>query len=297
MMNAGEKNRGRNVGQGQMDDWESWVGRRTTSSAWLDPAQANRMAATLDRDPYFTSGMALPPAWHWLYFHDVAPAASLGGDGHPAVGVVMPPVPLPRRMWAGGRLDFPDTLPLGAEATRETTIHSVVPKAGRTGPLFFVEVEHEISVGTSRDAAVRETQTIVYRELPTGDSTVGADMEQAPTQADFTDRWHLDSTALFRYSALTFNGHRIHYDADYSRDVEGYPNLVIHGPLIATLLLDSLTTRGHEIATFTCRARSALFLPQPFTSNGRIRDDVVDLWATSESGALALQAQATVRKG
>jgi len=275
-----------------MADWEEWVGRTTRSEAFLDPAQANRMAVTLDRQPEFVAGDALPPAWHWLYFHDLVPASRLGGDGHPALGVTMPPVPLPRRMWAGGSLTFLEPLRLGGQAERTTRIASITPKSGRSGDLFFVSIEHEISAGGR--TALRELQTIVYRELnPEGAGA--APPPVAPDAADYSDLWEVDSVALFRYSALTFNGHRIHYDVDYARSVEGYDDLVIHGPLIATLLLDAATSRGHDIETFAYRAKSPMLLPNAFTVNGRLGDDSGLLWAAATDGRLAMEAEVGLR--
>ncbi|MFF7476974.1 MaoC family dehydratase N-terminal domain-containing protein [Streptomyces sp. NPDC008092] len=271
-----------------MTDWKDWIGRSTTTTAWLDPEQANRMAVTLDREPSFKAGEALPPAWHWLYFHDIVQARNLGGDGHPALGVTMPPVPLPRRMWAGGEFTFHEPLPLGVTATRTSTIRSITEKHGRTGPLFFVTVDHDVEA--DGQPAVSEVQTIVYRELPTEPVLVGGPV--APTDAEFSETWHLDSTALFRYSALTFNGHRIHYDADYSRSVEGYPNLVIHGPLLATLLLDLAVHEGRPLGSFRYKARSPLFLPDAFTVNGRRDGRRTSLWAASLDGRLAMEAEA-----
>lgn len=265
-----------------------WVGVRTTSSAFLDPAQANRMQVTLDRECTFADGDELPPAWHWLYFHDLVRASDLGTDGHPALGITMPPVPLPRRMWAGGELSFGRPLLLGSEATRTSTILAITPKEGRSGPLYFVTVEHDIRSGDQ--PAVLETQTIVYREV---DTSPPQDAPVTPTEAEFTDRWHPDSTALFRYSALTFNGHRIHYDVDYARTVEGYPNLVIHGPLLATLLLDALVRREQRITAFSYRARSPLFLPDAFTVNGRREGKSARLWAAALDGRLAMEGEAT----
>ncbi len=276
------------TGEPPTGDWESWVGRTTTSSCWLDPEQANKMAVTLDREPTFRDGDPLPPAWQWLYFHDVVRASQLGEEGHPALGVTMPPVPLPRRMWAAGSLESSAPLPLGATATRVSTIRSITPKQGSTGPLCFVTVEHDFSVeGTHR---LREEQTIVYREMSSTAEVPQA--VPAPTRADSTTPWLLDSTALFRYSALTFNGHRIHYDADYCRAVEGYPDLVIHGPLIATLLLDLAHRLDRSHRVFAYRARSPLFLPHGFTVNASYDSDVTTLWATNHEGGLAMQAQA-----
>lgn len=267
--------------------WKDWIGTSRSSTAWLDPEQANRMAVTLDRKPAFTSGDVLPPAWHWLYFHDVVRASDLGEDGHPALGVTMPPVPLPRRMWAGGELEFRFPLRLGTTATRISTIRSVTEKHGRTGPLFFVTVEHDVRV--DEQTALREGQTIVYRELPT--EPASTDGPPAPDSPDFSDTWRLDNTALFRYSALTYNGHRIHYDADYSRAVEGYPNVVIHGPLLATLLLDLAVRHERPLALFRYRARSPLFLPDAFTVNGRRDGTTSALWAASPDGRLAMEAE------
>ena len=271
-----------------MNDWESWIGRESTSVETLDPAQANRMAVTLDREPTFKAGDPLPPAWHWLYFHDVVRASQLGDEGHPELGISMPPVPLPRRMWAGGRLEFMHSIALGARVQRRSTIQAITPKVGKTGPLFFVTVKHELS--TDGLVNLIEEQTIVYREMSsTAELPAPA---PAPAHPDATTRWELDSTALFRYSALTFNGHRIHYDADYSRQVEGYPNLVIHGPLIATLLLDLAHREQRTCRHFRYRARNPLFLPDAFTVNGSFDGDTTALWAANGTGGLAMQAWA-----
>ena len=271
-----------------MTDWQAWIGRTSVLGAWLDPAQANRMAATLDRAPEFRAGDALPPAWHWLFFHDVVPASRLGPDGHPALGVVLPPVPLPRRMWAGGSLAFHAPLRLGDTAERTTTIRSIAPKIGRSGALFFVTVEHALRCGGA--LCLLEEQTLVYRDL----APLVAPAQPAPAEADYTQRYQLDSTALFRYSALTFNGHRIHYDLDYARAIEGYPNLVIHGPLIATLLLDLYARQGWPLARFRYRAHSPLFLPHPFSASGKAGVRSTRLWAADHAGALAMEAEAFV---
>lgn len=273
------------------NEWSEWIGRSTSSNALLDPAQANRLAVTLDREPGFKIGDAVPPAWHWLYFHDLVAASDLGPDGHPKLGVTMPPSLPPRRMWAAGRIDFVAPLRLGQEATRTSTIRTVTPKDGRTGPLVFVTIDHVLHV--DGETRVREEQSVVYRE-PT--APAGGTSSLAPEQTDFSETWQLDNAALFRYSALTFNSHRIHYDADYARDIEGYPSLVIHGPLLLTLLLDAATQRGIDLASVRYRAVSPVFLPEAFTVNGRHDDDALALWATSASGHLAMDATATTQK-
>lgn len=277
-----------------MTSWESWIGTHRTTSATLDPAQANRMAATLDREPTFGHGDQLPPGWHWLYFHDTVPASRLGPDGHPALGETMPPVPLARRMWAGGNLTFVTPMQLGTTATRTTTIRDIADKQGRSGPLTFVTVDHDIDV--AGQLAVSETQTIVYRDMPTiandGIQVQATRPDEGP--AAFSESWQLDSTALFRYSALTFNGHRIHYDADYARSVEGYAHLVIHGPLIATLLMDLAVRHRGPLRSFRYRAQSPLLLPDAFTVNGRHdNDESTTLWASSTDGRVAMSAECT----
>ena len=271
-----------------MNQWQDWIGRTSSSEAYLDPAQANAMLVTLDREPSLCAGDILPPAWHWLYVHEHVRASELGPDGHPQLGVVMPPVPLPRRMWAGGQFVFHAPLLLGTTVMRESTIQSITHKQGRSGPLFFVTVGHRLY--TNDQLNLIEQQSIVYRELSV--DTAASSAQLAPDDADYTQRYQLNSTALFRYSALTFNGHRIHYDADYARQVEGYPDLVIHGPLIATLLLDLYIRQGSPLSSFRYRAKSPLFLPHAFTVNGKSTERGARLWASNHLGELAMEAEA-----
>jgi 3-methylfumaryl-CoA hydratase len=270
---------------------DDWLGRTTTTVVTLSPGPANRLASTLDRETTFKVGDVLPAAWHWLYFHEVVAASDVGLDGHPRLGVTMPPSKLTRRMWAAGQIEFVTPLELGKTVERTSTIRSITPKSGRSGELLFVSVEHDLRVdGIS---AVREQQTIVYRDpaAPAGGASFAA-----PTDEDFADTWQLDNVTLFRYSALTFNSHRIHYDADYARDAEGYPGLVVHGPLLVTLLLDAAAQRDIDVAEIRYRAVSPVFLPDAFTVNGRRDDGEVALWATSATGQLAMKATVTPRQ-
>ena len=271
-----------------MNDIHSWIGRETRTEAFLDPAQANRMAATLGRERTFRDGDPLPHGWHWLYFHDIVPSGKLGRDGHPALGEVMPPVPLERRMWAAGALRFEQPLLLGQRAERVSRISGITKKKGKSGELYFVEVESEVT--SDAHLALHETQTIVYREM---DGAATTAQPEAPSNPDFSEHWQLDNVALFRYSALTFNGHRIHFDVDYARLVEGYEDLVIHGPLIATLLLDLAAQNSTDLATFEYRAKSPLLLPDPFTVYGKSNDSGLHLWAATLGGRLAMEATAT----
>lgn len=270
-----------------MNTWEDWLGRSSITTIRFDAVHANRMAVTLDRDPGFHDGDILPPAWHWLYFHDLVKASDLGDEGHPRLGLIMPPMPLPRRMWAGGTIEFRAPIYLGETLEKNSTIRSITPKQGRTGLLYFVSVEHTLAA--QGHIKLFEEQSIVYREMSTGEAVAQA--RPAPSDADFSQQYTLNSSALFRYSALTFNAHRIHYDVDYAREIEGYPNLVVHGPLIATLLLDLYVQQGLPLSIFRYQARSPLFLPQPFRVNGKRGEQSTKLWASNHEGGLAMDAE------
>jgi 3-methylfumaryl-CoA hydratase len=267
---------------------QQWVGREAVSEAVIAVEPANLLAATLDQTPAWQAGDVLPPAWHWLYFHEAVQTSLLGEEGHRQVGGFMPPVSLPRRMWAGGQFQFERPLRLGELARRRSTVRSVSLKEGRSGPLCFVVLEHEVTVQAG--LCFREEQTLVYRAAPRSGEAVGP-ARPAPAEADFSRQIRPNPVLLFRYSALTFNSHRIHYDQDYCRQVEGYPDLVVHGPLIATLLLDLV--RRHfpaaTLTTFAYQARSPLFNPEPFTVNGRRLGQTVQLWAANPAGGLAME--------
>jgi 3-methylfumaryl-CoA hydratase len=274
---------------------QQWVGKTETAGSRVGAVTADAMAATLDRPQHFKEGDALPPLWHWAYFWSAAPASDIGPDGHPKRGGFLPPVPLPRRMWAGGRLTFASPLPVEGLATRASTVMSVTPKSGASGSLVFVTVKHELA--HEGRLCVTEEHDIVYRPLP----KPGAQPPQpkmAPQGAAWSRTVTPDPVLLFRYSALTFNGHRIHYDRSYVTEVEGYPGLIVHGPLIATLLADLL--RRHmpdaDMTAFSFRAVGSLFDIEPFTLCGQPDADgrTVRLWAQNMRGELAMEAQATL---
>jgi 3-methylfumaryl-CoA hydratase len=222
----------------------------------MDPARGAALQVALGLAPAITADSALPPFFHQLYFWDPQPPARLGRDGHPATGLgLIPDLGLPRRMWAGGRLTFHAPLMAGRPAEKTTTIESITRKEGRTGPLGFVTLRHEIR--QNGQACVTEWQDLVYREDP----APGAPAPLAPrarTDEDLCQTVHFDSTLLFRYSALTFNGHRIHYDLDYARDVEGYGGLVTHGPLLAQHLMLLAEERLGHLNRFSFRATAPL---------------------------------------
>jgi len=274
---------------------QQWVGNTETTSARINAHAATALAATLDRPFSFPAGAALPPLWHWIYFWNAAAQAELGPDGHPSRGGFLPLVPLPRRMWAGGRLTFSAPLPIEADATRTSVVRSVTAKPGASGNLAFVTVKHDLShAGT---VCVTEEHDIVYRDLPQSGALAPA-AKPAPTDPAWSRTITPDPVLLFRYSALTFNGHRIHYDRSYVTEVEGYPGLIVHGPLIATLLADLLQRHLPEarMCAFSFRAVGSLYDTEPFIVCGRPSADgtTVQLWAQNMRGELAMQAEATL---
>ncbi len=275
---------------------QQWVGKTEAAHAPIATGAAQALAATLDRSSLLANPPAnLPPLWHWIYFWSAAQQAQLGPDGHAERGGFLPPVPLPRRMWAGGRLAFHVALPLDIEATRTSTVKQVDVKNAASGTLAFVTVAHDISVDGT--LCITEEHDIVYRAAPLP-GAVAPPAKAAPQNATWSRTITPDPVLLFRYSALTFNGHRIHYDRAYVTEVEGYPGLVVHGPLIATLLAD-LVRRHLPDATmrsFDFRAVGPLFDIEPFTVNGRLDADGihVHLWAANARGELAMQATATI---
>jgi 3-methylfumaryl-CoA hydratase len=273
----------------------SWIGRTEIRHDVVTPWPMAALAATLDRDdPMPTDGDPLPPLWHWLYFLSTDRQSTLGEDGHAKRGGFLPPVPLPRRMWAGGRFEFHHQLRVGDQITRVSTIQDVREKEGRSGPLAFVVVRHEIS--NAQGLALWEEHDIVYRDIPLSAADVPI-VPLAPEHSAWQRTIVPDDVLLFRYSALTFNGHRIHYDRRHATEVEGYPGLIVHGPLVATLLLD-LARRElpqADIASFNFRAVAPLFDTGPFTVCGVTETSVVNLWAKDASNQLAITAQAILR--
>ena len=274
-------------------DLQGWVGKTETRTDLITAAPMAALAATLDRDDAEPrAGDPVPPLWHWLYFLPRDRQSDLAEDGHAHRGGFLPPVPLPRRMWAGDRIEFRRPLRVGETITRTSRILDVRRKEGRTGPLIFVVVRHEIG------DALAEEHDIVYRQ-PSSPGEAATMPPAAPARAPWERVIKPDDVLLFRYSALTFNGHRIHYDRRYATEVEGYPGLIVHGPLIATLLVDLLRRNAPDaaIARFTFRAVSPLFDTAPFTVCGQPDDNgkAVHLWARNPQGGLAMDATVTLQ--
>jgi 3-methylfumaryl-CoA hydratase len=272
------------------------VGRSESANDQITPVPIAALSATLDREaPDPQPGYLLPPLWHWLYFLPVHRQSELGPDGHPQRGGFLPPVSLPRRMWAGGRLQFHRSLRVADRISRVSQISDITYKEGRTGALVFVTAHHEIS--NNQGLAVTEEQDLVFRENPKSGDLAPAP-KNAPVNSQFQRMVCPDPVMLFRYSALTFNNHRIHYDRRYAMEVEGYPGLVVHGPLIATLLLDLLHRNFAEavVTGFAYRAIRPLFDTAGFSVCGRLvtAGNTAELWAQDAGGYLAMEATATL---
>ena len=266
----------------------NWAPVTERVQARIDGFPARAMAATLDRDESFPDGAQLPPLWHWFHALKLYPLAEAGPDGHQALGHFLPPLPLPRRMWAGGRLTFHAPLRIGAEVTRESVEAQVAEKTGRSGPIAFVTVRHLWR--DSEALLIDEEQDIVYRRA---DAPPGA-VVMAPVNETLRREMVAGPVLLFRYSALTFNGHRIHYDRDFCA-AEGYDGLVVHGPLLASLLLDLLRIEGGLVPrSFSFRAMAPVMADRRFSLCARIEAAEAHLWVRREDGVMSMEARATL---
>ena len=277
-----------------LEHLRTWIGNTRTDEDLIALRHARLMAATLNypATERISAGKVLPPLWHWSYFLEGAPSQELGIDGHPARGGFMPPVPLPNRMWAGGRVSFIAPVIICSSVRKESTIMDVAHKQGRAGDLVFVTVLHELK-SLKGDLLIREEQDLVYKEASTPGTIIAP--PAIKRSGHFSTTYTPTSPMLFRYSALTFNGHRIHYDADYCRDTEGYKNPVIHGPLNATMLAGyAEEISGKKLRTFNYRGLSPAFLGDSITIHALVQDDNISLAATLECGTTCMEAGATI---
>jgi 3-methylfumaryl-CoA hydratase len=277
-----------------LDHLRQWIGRTTEASDIVTAQLVKGLRATLFQeigDP--KPGDAAPFTSHWCLAPPVFPMSQLSEDGHPTRGGFLPPVPLPRRMWAGGELEFLDALRVGDESKRASRISDVTMKTGSTGVLCFVSVEHEVT--TLRGTAIRERQDIVYRDASSGPSAPQAKPAAAPPLAQHREGHMADPVLLFRYSALTFNGHRIHYDRAYVTEVEGYPGLIFHGPLQASFIVE-LAARlrgGKPPRKFSYRGLQPLFEGSEFSVNANETAAGMELWTANSAGQPTMKGVAT----
>ncbi|PCJ34420.1 MAG: acyl-CoA dehydrogenase [Cellvibrionales bacterium] len=277
-----------------LEHLKQWEGKQESCDDVISLATAQAMAATLDWQDLPQTGDALAKPGHWLHFLAMARQSAISTDGHPKKGGFLPPVPLPRRMWASGNVDFHQALTIGDAVRRVSTVKSVTHKQGGSGNLVFVVVEHEIFSGET--LAISDTQNLVYREDP----APGAPAPKPMTpkfEAQFSRTVMPDPVLLFRFSALTFNSHRIHYDRNYAMNEEGYAGLVVHGPLSATLLLDLVRNElpDVEIAHYDYRAVRPLIDGNAFQIQGCRSDEGLNLWVVDHDGAMTMQAKVVLK--
>lgn len=278
-----------------LDKLKDWVGRSRTTEDFAAPFPVRALVATFDEaDPDPDMGDPLPPLWHWLYFLELAPQSKIGPDGHAERGEFLPPIELPRRMWAGSRLTFSGApLRIGDTISRRSEIKSVEPKTGSTGSMVFVTLLHTIS--GPKGVSCLEEHDIVYRE-PARPGEKPREPRPAPTDATWSRKIVPDPVLLFRFSALTFNGHRIHYDQPYVTGTEGYPGLVVHGPLMGMqqLELARRSNAGKVVKSFEFRALSPAFANVPLTVGARRETDgSLTTWIADAKGGLAQQGKVT----
>jgi 3-methylfumaryl-CoA hydratase len=277
-----------------LDHLREWVGRSTQASDIVTAQLVKGLRATLFMDiDEPKRGDAAPFTVHWCLAPQVYPMSELGPDGHPTRGGFLPPVPLPRRMWAGGELEIFEALRVGDEVTRTSRIADVTMKTGSTGMLCFVSVDHLIT--TSRGAAIRERQDIVYRDMSTSEPSAPVKPATAPPTAKHRETHMADPVLLFRYSALTFNGHRIHYDRDYVTKVEGYPGLIFHGPMQAAFLVEFAAKLhgGTAPKKFVYRGVQPLFEGSEFSVNANEAGSGLEMWTANSAGQPTMRGTAT----
>jgi 3-methylfumaryl-CoA hydratase len=286
-----------------MTSIQEWIGKQSSAVDTLALTPANALAACLNRCA-LADGDSLPPLWHWLFFLPFSQQSQLGVDGHAASNDFMPPVPLPRRMWAGSRLQFRQALHIGEPVRRESRILDIAEKKGRSGALVLVSVQHQI-YGVN-GLAITEEQDIVYRPASsketsstTAESVTPVKVPEQTTKAQWSHERTADSVLLFRYSALTFNSHRIHYDYPYTTQVEGYPDLIVHGPLLFTLLVDALLQEhpAVQIESLSVRAMRPLFCNRPFQLQGQVAPDrkQAQLWSLDQHGSVTMHVHVALR--
>ncbi len=274
---------------------QSWVGRTEKAGDIVTPHAVRAMHALLDHDVPVAIGDELPPAWHWMFTNPAVRQSQLGPDGHPQRGGFLPPLDLPRRMWAGSDVEFHAPIRVGDRIERVSRIESITAKSGSTGDLVFVVLRHEIT--SSSGGRSTDIQRLVYREAASGSNPVPAPAKAGglPPPGEFTLSITPDPVMLFRFSALTVNGHRIHYDEPYATKVEGYAGLLVHGPLIALAMLDNLHRARPQarVTTFSFTPKRPITMPCTMTAHARAEGASYALWVEAD-GAVGSVGAATL---
>jgi len=289
------------VSEVDIEHLRGWIGRTQEKTDTVTPRLVESFNAIFDAQSGLAPGEAAPLGIHWCLAPDIAPMSALGPDGHPARGGFLPPVPLPRRMWAGGQVDFSGEFQVGDSVTRRSRIDDVTKKDGRSGTLVFVTVRHDYL--TSRGIVLSERQDIVYRDQNTkaaiqAESKAPARPATEPAVADQSRNMDASATLLFRYSALTFNGHRIHYDLPYTTQEEHYPGLVFHGPLQATYLMRlAAETATRPLQSFSYRSVAPLFAGGTVSIHATNVQDGTDLWVADQRAEPTMKATASLMGG
>ena len=269
--------------------YEEWMGRTEQVPDYVDPRSFAAMDALLDgTGDWPEPGTELPPLWHWMLFQPRAPQSNIDRDGHGKRGDFMPPVDLPRRLFASSEIQIFHALKVGDKVSAKTMVQDIYEKSGSTGRLIFVEVAYDVQASGTR--MLREVRTYVYRD--DADRATAQSQRNVAKAGDWEEIFRPGTTHLFRFSALTFNAHRIHYDLPYAQKVEGYPHLIVHGQYIAMRMLNAClrANAGRRVSRFNFQARSPLFEGQDIRLSGRKGDapNVADLWALNEQGRVCL---------
>lgn len=277
-----------------IEQFKPWLNKSEQSEESLSLWPIHNMMAALDIDPsnWPLAGDDLPATGHWNYFVPRVVQSKIDNDGHPVRGDFLPPIPLPRRMWAGSRIKYHLPMKMGQTINKISTIQDIEIKNGKSGSLVFVTVKHEYH--NSLGLSLTEEQDLVYRDPPPAMTAIPV-RNKAPIPAQWTQSTETSTPLLFRYSAVTFNAHKIHYDEPYAKEVEGYPGLVVHGQLIATFLLKSLHHAHPKkvLSSFNFKAVSPLFCGETLQSQGALTPEGANLWACTEQGGLTMQANVT----
>ena len=275
-----------------MENFDTWIGKKEISKDFVSSRPVEMMQALLNEED--KNLRILPHLYHWFYFLPIVDGQELAEDGHPKKGSFLPPIPFPKRMWAGGRLQFLHPIHINQNIRRESEILNVELKHGKSGDMYFVTVKH--SIFAEDILAIVEEHDIVYRDVTNQVQTNQNSTQNTVTEsrsATYKRLFPLDTVSLFRYSAITFNGHRIHYDRPYATQIEGYPGLIVHGPLLATLLLHTFKKENptKEVTSFEFRAVNPIFDFNEFQICGDIQNNSGELWIEKVDGLVAMKAK------